>query len=189
MTSIRRTLWATALTAICGCLAAVGADEAAEKAPLLTAAAQQAILKAFPAATIDEVDTESEDGVEYFEVELEQAGKKLDVEVSAEGVIGEVGSAVQMEELPEAVAKIVVDTTKGARITRVEKHEVRGVAKDGKFVPVTPPEVGFEVKYTVNGRPAFIHVKEAEAGTARLTKLVIGKTGDDDDADDADDAD
>jgi hypothetical protein len=183
------TRWAWCLRAaagvICCCLAVVGADDGpAEIPPLLTATAHQALRLAFPGAKATEVDTAAENGVEYFAVVLKRDGQAFRVEVSAEGVIIKVASVIQFGDLPPAVARLVTDTTKGAPIVRIAKHESRGRFGDGKFVAVTPSETRFEVKYTANGRPACIHVQATADGAARLKKLVIGKADDGDDDDD-----
>ena len=56
----------------------------------LPPAAAKVLRAHFPAAKITAVGRERERGAWYYEVDLEQSGQRVSVEVTAEGVIGEI---------------------------------------------------------------------------------------------------
>jgi uncharacterized membrane protein YkoI len=186
--------WLTgAVAVVClawlGAGAALAAEGGGGKKPALPQAAQDALLKAFPGATISEIERESEDGVKFFSVELEQDGKEIEVEVTAEGAFGEVESVVALESLPAAVQKALGEATKGGKIAHIEKHEIRGRPEAGKFIPVDPPKLVYEAKYTLEGKRKSAAVTVDAAGTASAAKGDKGDREDDDDDDDEEDED
>jgi uncharacterized membrane protein YkoI len=114
--------------------------------------AAAAIREAFPQATITGIGRERERGVLFYEVNLKQADRRMEVEVTAEGIIGEVEGKVRLSDLPAAIAAKVRRATTGGRILRIERHEVRGVVRRGRMVPLPLARVVYEVKFQLNGR-------------------------------------
>jgi hypothetical protein len=113
----------------------------------LPAEVESAVRRAFPEATIRSFGRERENGALYYEVNLRQAGKRMEVEVSPEGVIGEIESRVYMEDLPAEMRSRIAKLTRGMRIRRIELHERRGRVKAGRFVPLAKTTIKYEVKY------------------------------------------
>jgi len=137
------------------CFGAAQADREEGKAVALPAAAAQAINRAFPGATIDEVEIEYEGGVKLYEVELEQGGAELEVTVSPDGIIVEVETEVEAEGLPRAVADAIARATAGATIVELEKEEVHAVFK---LVKLETPEVTYGAEFVKDGTRREIEV-------------------------------
>jgi hypothetical protein len=139
----------TLVVLICGLPITDALDEEFDE---LTTAAAAAVKKSFPTATIMGVGQEREQGVLYYEVVLRDRGERVEVEVTPDGAIGEIESVVSIADVPQAAREQILRNVLGTDVTRVERHEVRGAAKGGTFVPVNPPAVFFEVEYQDNGR-------------------------------------
>lgn len=142
----------------------------------LPAEVESAIRQAFPEATIRSFGRERENGVLYYEVNLSQDDKRMEVEVSPDGLIGEIEAKVALADVPEDVQPRIVAATRGMRIRRIELHERRGRAEGGKFVPLASPTIKYEVKY-FDGRknrsvmiPAGLTVKLSKEAAAALAK-------------------
>lgn len=146
------------------------------KSPVLPKAAAAAIKKAFPKATIDEIELEKE-GVVLYEVELEQGGKELEVTVSPDGQIVEVERKVSKADLPDAVAKTLARLAGDAKIKEIEKEEIHAVVK---LVKLRKPKTVYEAEFVKDGKE--IEVKIAADGT--LLSEEIEEEGDDDDDED-----
>ena len=127
-------------------LASAQTADAARKPRTLPAAVESAVRQAFPRATIRSFGRERESGAVYYEVNLRMDGKRLEVEVSPDGVIGEVEGQVELTALPKDLQDRITKATRGMKIRRIELHERRGRARKGKFVPLAKPKVKYEVK-------------------------------------------
>ena len=128
------------------------AAEARGKRPALPAVAAKTIEAAFPKATIMGIGRERENGVMFYEVNLKQDGKTIEVEVSADGVIGEIESIVGLQDVPKDVADSIVKVTQGGRIKQIERHERRGVISSGRLVKLDKPKVMYEVDFNLGGK-------------------------------------
>lgn len=113
---------AARLFALLGLVAFVPVVRAGEeKVPLkdVPMAVLDAVKARFPAAELKEAARETEDGRTTYEVALKQAGKAVDVALTAEGEITEVETELAAKDLPKAVAsaietKFPKSTIKGA---------------------------------------------------------------------------
>ncbi len=106
------------------------------------------VLKAhFPGAKVTAVGRERERGAWYYEVDLEQSGARVSVEVTGDGVIGEIEARVDLDDVPPATLAKLRQRVGEGRITRVERHERRGVARAGRFVRLATPRILYEVRY------------------------------------------
>ena len=139
----------------------------------LPPAAATAIKRAFPKATIDQVERETVRAVLY-EVELKQNRKEIEVQVTPDGRIVEVGKAVAKKDLPKAVAKTLARLAGDARIREIEREETRAVLK---LVKLKKPLVVYEAEFVRNGKE--IEVRIAPDGT--LLAREIEEDDDDDD--------
>jgi uncharacterized membrane protein YkoI len=132
----------------------------------LPKAAAEAVKKSFPNATIIGVGREREHGVMLYEVNLRENGKTFELEVTADGVIGEIESVKTLRELSPDLADRVREATKGGRITEIERHERRAKFQDGRALPLEHPTVAYEVTYYLDGQrhSAVIRASERAVG-------------------------
>ena len=126
--------------------------------PVLPPAAAAAIKKAFPTATIKEVEREKE-GIVLYEVELKRNGGDVEVEVTADGQIVAVESKVKKADLPAPVAKTLARLAGRAKIKEIEREKIYAVVK---MVKLAKPQVVYEAEFVRNGKE--IEVKIAEDG-------------------------
>lgn len=152
----------------------------------LPEAALKALQTSFPDATVTEVEREREDGVPYFEVEMEAIDKEFDVEVTADGRIGEIETEMWAKDLPPVVAAKAKEAAAGGELGKVEKHEVRGVPLYGTFAALAQAQIVYEITCRAPGdkRRGTIVVRD----NGDLVRVVKGDADDeDDDGDDDDD--
>lgn len=117
------------------------------KAAELPEAARKAIQAAFPDATMLAVEKEKEFGAVYYEVEIRDDGKRKEVEVSPDGIIGEIEYVLDAKDLPTDTREAIERHLKGGTIRRIEHHERRGTARSGEWVALETPVVFYDVKY------------------------------------------
>jgi len=111
--------------------------------------ARAALQKLFPDAKVLSADTEKESGALYYDVEIKQGTRKIDVEVSPEGVIGEVECQASQAELPAAVAKTAKSIP---QVVKIEKHERHGSARSGTWMSLSKVTTYYEIKHREKGR-------------------------------------
>ena len=148
------------------------ASGAERKRRTLPPAVESAVRRAFPEAEIRSFGRERENGALYYEVNLRNDGQRLEVEVSPEGVIGEIEGRVHMVDLSEDMRERIIKATRGMKIRRIELHERRGRARGGTFVPIAKPTLKYEVKY-FDGRRSRSLMLPVKADVA-LTKRAAG---------------
>jgi len=125
----------------------------------LPEAAENAIRANFPDARITGIGRERERGAWYYEVNLRQGTRRFEVEITDAGVIGEIEARIKFGDLADEVQDLVRQRTHGGKIVRVEKHERRGIARNGRFVPLREPTILYEIRYvTRDGRRREIRV-------------------------------
>ncbi len=132
-----------AVLAIGGSFPLLGADEVG----YLPEKPSQVIRANFPDAKVTKINRERERGAWYYEVVLNNNERRLEVEVSPEGVIGEIEGKVEFKDLPAPLQQKVRDRVGRGKLVRVERHERRGVARSGKFVALHQPRISYEIKY------------------------------------------
>lgn len=157
-------------------LPAMGAPEGGSHE--LTPSAATALKNLYPRGQVLSVGVEREHGVLFYEVEVREGNAALEIEVTPDGDIGEIESRVMLTELPKPAMEGLRKWTAGASIGEVERHEVRGVPRDGRFVEVEPAIVFYEAKYEADGVRKEISVLQ---DGSRLPSAA------DDDREDADD--
>lgn len=134
----------------------------------LPPAAEAAVKKAFPNATLGKVERGKE-SVVLYEVYLVQDGKKMEVEVSADGLIAETEEEVAEGDLPEAVAKTLRELAGDGKVKEIEKSKTLAVVK---LVKLAKPLVVYEIKIVKDG-------KEFEVGITEDGKSLGKKVEDD----------
>jgi len=129
----------------------------------LPAKAAQAIKLNFPDAKITSIGRERERGAWYYDVNLADGKRKIEVEVTEDGVIGEIEGRVLFSDIPKSLQEKVRKRVGRGKLVRVEKHERRGVARSGKFVPISKPRISYEVKYyDVSGKRRELQLASSE---------------------------
>lgn len=127
--------------------------------------AAEAVKKAFPAASITKVTVESGEPSKSYEVGLTEGEQVMEVTVSEDGFIIEAETVVALSDAPAPVREAVMKAVGDGKLFKLEKVEHRGRVRDGKFVPIDPPEVFYEAKYM---RSLIMHeVEWAPDGTVR----------------------
>jgi hypothetical protein len=135
------------LSVVLACSAATLASDEGE----LTPDATTAVTQLFPRGSILDVVQETEAGVAFFEVTVRDGSRRVEVEVTADGNVGEIETEVPLADLPRAVADGIARLAGGATVKHAERHEVRGVPRNGTFAAVEPPVVLYEVSYVDGG--------------------------------------
>jgi uncharacterized membrane protein YkoI len=140
----------------------------------LPPAAVKVLRAHFPGAKVTEIGRERERGAWYYEVDLEQAGGRVSVEVTADGVIGEIEARVDLRDVPPTILGKLRQRVGDGKITRIERHERRGIARSGTFVRLATPRILYEVKYlTRDGSRRDVQVASDEI--AELPKEVLAR--------------
>jgi hypothetical protein len=171
---VRPVVTCLSLFLLLACSAVVLASDEGELAP----AAVAAVERLFPGSAILDVEQETEAGVAFYEVAVRAGSRRLEVEVTADGLIGEIETAIEPSALPRAVAEGFARIAAGASVKHAERHEVRGVPQNGTFAPVDPPRVLYELSYVQGGERREIALGE--------DGKPVQQTDDDTDGDDDD---
>lgn len=141
------------------CLAVASSDAGSRRLP---SAVAKVIAREFPNARVTSVEREREHGVMFYEVNLKENGKRTEVEVSEDGVIGEIESVVSLDDVPKDVASEILAQANGAKIRWVERHERRGRVRSGKLLRVGKPTVTYEAKIISRGKQGSIKVRASD---------------------------
>lgn len=149
-----------------GVAGGVRTARAGSRTPRLPDAVADAVEEAFPGGVIVAVEQEREHGVMLFELSVRQDGRIMEVEVSSEGVIGEIETVLSLRDVPADAARSIAEKTKGGKITRIERHERRGAIRSGKLVKLDKPIVIYEVRFRVGRRRRRIVVASDETAAA-----------------------
>jgi len=166
-------------------------EEAKAKVELPEAAAN-AIKKAFPNATIDEVEIDNENGMKLFEVELKQGEAEIEVSVAPDGTIVEIETEVALNDVPEKARAVISKAAEGAQIKEIAKEEVRAeVKKDDKgvatLVTLKKAKIAFEAELVKGDQKGEIEVAADGKIIEELKWKAKGQDDDDNDDDDDDD--
>ncbi|KPK59788.1 MAG: hypothetical protein AMK73_08455 [Planctomycetes bacterium SM23_32] len=122
-----------------------------------------AVESAFPAAVITGVELEDEEGAMLYVVRMERGERTLDVELSPEGVIGEIEIELGLDDVPQYMAEAIRQATGGGEIALIEMHELRGRVQDGELVALDEPMVVYEVGFIVDNRRHLVEVADEPA--------------------------
>lgn len=146
--------------------APVHADE--DKVPLdkVPKAVLEAAKKRFPKAEVTGTSKETQDGKTFYEVELKENGKKIDVTLTPEGTITLIEKQIDDKDLPKAVVETLDKQYPKAMLKIIE--EVTAV-KDGKEVVdfyeailITADKKEIEVQIAADGKVKKVEEKKPE---------------------------
>jgi len=154
---------------------AEGQKASKRKRLVLPAAAAAAVKKAFPKASIEEVERE-EVSLALYEVEIEQGDSEAEITVTSDGQIVEVEKEVAASALPKAVAMTLKKLAGGAKVEEIERVEVHAVLKLVKLAKV---KVVYEAEFVRDGKEVEVRI----GADGKLLATVIDDDEDDDDDD------
>jgi len=134
----------------------VSGSTAAEKRPQLPPAVARAIQEHRPDAVIDKLTVEKENGVVFYDVEFKASQGEMDV--AEDGTVMDIATIVRMEDIPAPAAAAIRKAAAGAKITQLEKSEVRAEAKNGKIVKLSPYRYVYEAEMSKGKLAAEVQV-------------------------------
>ena len=116
------TIMATAMAvAIMGFSGSVAAKEKKLTAKDLPTTVSSAFKATYPDAKIKEVELETENGVEYYEIESVDGKAERELLYTKDGKVWEIEEEVEVEALPEAVKQAVAKAYPKGKIKEAEK--------------------------------------------------------------------
>jgi hypothetical protein len=128
----------------------------ASSTPQLPAAVSSAITAAFPGATAEEFEKDTEDGITIYSVDISTGAL---VDVTADGVILEVCYDTDMKQVPAAAAQAIEKAGAGAKLDELLRVEVRAEIDDsGKVVKLEKPETEYAAIFLKDGKEGEIRV-------------------------------
>ncbi len=163
--------WVLCIVTGLGLLATVAAtgwandddDEDRVSIDQVPAAVKATILKEAKGGTVKEIERETEKGKTIYEAEIIIDGRKIEIEVAADGTLLEREEEISLDQVPAAVKATILKEAKGAAITEVEKESSKG-------------KTFYEAEWVVGGKE--VEIKVAADGT------LLGREVEEDDDDD-----
>jgi uncharacterized membrane protein YkoI len=98
----------------------------------LPAAVKNTFRARFPAAKIEKLDVEEENGVTVYDLEFQDGTVEKEADITAEGTLLEVTVVIDEKDVPEAAMKPIRKAAEGAKMKRIERIEIRCEVKNGK---------------------------------------------------------
>jgi hypothetical protein len=133
-----------------GTISNVTAQEKAIDKSKVPAPVLKAFQGSYPHATVKAYKKETEKGKTYFEIESVDGKTNRDLLYASDGTVVEIEEAVEMNQLPEAVAKALKKDFPSGKITKSEKT-THGANISYEFV-VTSGKNKYEVAYSTDGK-------------------------------------
>src|SRR5262245_13639801 len=137
-------------------------DEKEIDIPEKAAKAVKAIKGLYPDAVVKQITTEVfDDGtgdieILTYEIEFVTKGVEREMVASPEGVIPHLWATVEAKNLPKAVTDAVDKAVPGAKIEKVQAHEIRASLR---FGPIEKPKTYYTVKLTKDDKTQTIRLK------------------------------
>jgi len=137
------------------------AKEQPKKANIvLPLAVAKAVKDNRPNAVIDTMTVEKEAGISLYDIEF-KAGQG-EIEVAEDGTVMDIATIVEMKDIPKAAADALQKAAAGAKITQLEKSEVRAEIKKegatGKVVKLASPKYVYEAELLKGNQKGEIQV-------------------------------
>ena len=153
----------------------------------LPAAVNATVTQAYPLAVTVGADEKDLGGVKCYECILIMKGLDMRVTVSADGALMAVAREIPVKRIPAAVAKAVRQASAGARVTRLEKLEIKAEARAGAVAALNPEQTAYRFRLRKADKVADL----VAAPDGRVTQPPVWRQSDDeeDDEDDEDDDD
>jgi hypothetical protein len=136
-----------------------GTQGTAQPKVQLPAAVAKAIKDNCPTLEIAKVDVTKEEGVTLYDVEF--TGTQGEIEIAEDGTVLDIATVIAMKDVPKAAADVIAKHAQGAKVTRVERSEVRAEIKPGgvpALVKLAIPKTVYEAELTKGSLVAEIQV-------------------------------
>src|SRR5262249_3073567 len=98
--------------------------------PELPPAVVRTVAENRPGAKIDKLEVEHEQGVKLYDIEFK--ANQGEIEVAEDGTVMDIATIIKMKDIPKPAADAILKGAAGAKITQLEKSEVRAEVKAGK---------------------------------------------------------
>jgi uncharacterized membrane protein YkoI len=140
----------------------------------LPPAVARSVAENCPGARIDKLEVENEQGVNLYDIEFK--ANRGEIEVAEDGTVIDIASIVKLKDIPKPAADAILKGASGAKITQLEKSEVRAEVKAGKVVALASPKYIYEAELAKDSQIAEIqvtsegHVVERPKWKSRSTK-------------------
>lgn len=151
-----RAILVLALTMSAGWITQEGRAQTKKAKVELPAAVAKAIKDNRPNASIDKLEVEKEAGINLYDIEF-KAGQG-EIEVAEDGTVMDIATIVKMKDLPKAALAAIRKGAAGAKITQLEKSEVRAEIKEGKINKLGAPKYVYEAELAKGNQRAEIQV-------------------------------
>lgn len=113
-----------------------------------------------PHAEIDKVEVVNEASVTLYDIEFKAGAGEI--EVAEDGTVMDIATIVEMKDIPKAAAEALQKAAEGARITQLEKSDVRAEIKTegakGRVVKLANPRYVFEAELEKGNQTGEIEV-------------------------------
>lgn len=175
------------LTLVCFvfCFSAVALPLEAGSSKNLTVSAQQAIERLVPGGEVRHVSREKQGEIVLLEARVRSGDRWFEVELTPEGQVAEIESAITLDELPGAIRTAMRDALGEAQIREIERVEIHARVAGGSLVAIDPITI-FEVEYRSGGR---WHEAAFDADGVRLSDEHDEADDEDEDEDDEEEED
>jgi len=141
---------AIATTAVVACVVTTGwstneSELQKERAkPDLPPPVAKALADNRPNAKIAKLEVEKESGVNLYDIEFQ--ANEGEIEVAEDGTVIDIAVIVQPKDVPKPALAAIRKGAGNAKITQLEKSEVRAEVKDGKVVQLATPRYVYEAE-------------------------------------------
>ncbi len=136
------------------------ADQGTSKTEVpLPAAVARAIKDNCPTFEIKKVDVTKENGVTLYDVEFK--GNQGEIEIAEDGTVLDIATVIEMKDVPKAAADVIAKFALGAKITRVERSQVRAELEPGnkgRLLKLAKAKIVYEAELTKGTQAAEIQV-------------------------------
>ena len=122
----------------------------------LPAAVVEAIKINCSGCSIDKATREIENGVTVYDIEFKR--RQGEIALAGDGSVIDRETAVELKDVPEAVADAIRKGAPGAKIKQVAKGEIRAELKDGKIIKLDSPRYVYEAELEKENQVAEIEV-------------------------------
>lgn len=158
MRSSLQRLTAIALISLCFPAATSFAEPSPKTTMKMPAAVEQAFKAKFPKASIETVDSETENGVDIYDFEFKDGELEKEADFAKDGTLLESTLVIEMKDVPKDAMNSIRKAVGDAKMGRVEKVEVNCNVKDGKITKLAKAELQYAVEIAKDGKHAEVTV-------------------------------
>lgn len=122
----------------------------------LPAAVAKAVKDNRPTAEIDKIDVEKDAGVTLYDIEFKSGQGEIDI--AEAGTVMDIATIIEMKDVPPAAAAAIQNAARGAKISQLEKSEIRAEVKNGKIMKLANPKYAYEAELVKGNQTAEVQV-------------------------------